>query len=139
MKKKSLLFSLLLIAALFPSAAFSGRYNSLKFTSVSGETYTLASDNLEIFVEGENLAFNNTELTLPLSSLVSMEFTDTYDSPSAIEDIVFDRDGAVKVYDLGGTPTGSFDSFSEALASLPKGIYVIKDSNGYSLKVTVEK
>lgn len=139
MKNFSIKFLLLLILVLTPSLAFAGRYSSLKFTSDSGETYSVTTDNLEILINGENLTFNNTNLTIPLSSLVSMEFTDYDDSPAAIETVTFDGRGAVTVYNINGVSIGSFDSYAEALASLSQGLYVIKDANGNSLKINVEK
>lgn len=125
--------------ALIPSLASAGRYNSLKFTSNSGETYTVATSNLEIQVNGENLTFSNTNLMIPLSSLVSMEFSDFDDSTAEIDSIISDCRDGVTVYNINGTSVGSFDSYTEALASLSQGIYVIKDSNGNSFKISVEK
>lgn len=139
MKKISLLFLMLLMIALTPSVAFAGRYSSLKFTSNSGDTYTVATNNLEILVSGGNLTFSNTDLIIPVSSLVSMEFSDYDDNPAEIDNVTFDRKSAVTVYNLNGTSIGSFDSFSDALSSLNKGLYVIKDLNGNSFKVNVEK
>ena len=139
MKKFSLLFFMLLTMALTPSLAFAGRYNSLKFTSNTGETYTVATNNLEILVDGENLTFSNTNLTIPLASLVSMEFTDYDDNAADAHTIVIDGDNSVSVYDINGTSVGSFDSYSEALAALGHGFYVIKDANGNSLKISVGK
>ena len=129
---------MMLLTALVPSLAFAGKFNSLKFTSSTDETFIVATDNLEIIVEGENLIFSNTDLKLPLSSLVSMEFTED-ENTSKIEELAFDPNYSVMVYKVNGTPVGSFDSYSEALDSLGKGIYVVKDSNGNSLKVNVEK
>ena len=140
MKKISYLFLfLLLMMTLTPSLALAGSYKSLKFTSNSGETYTVATNNLEILVNGENLTFNNTDLTIPLSYLVSMEFTDYDDSPAEIDTVLFDGKGAVTVFNINGTSVGSFDSYTEALASLSQGVYVIKDANGNSLKISVGK
>ena len=130
---------MLLVTVLIPSLAFAGRYNTLKFTSDSGETYSIATNNLVIHVNGENLTFNNTDLTIPLSSLVSMEFTDYDDSPAAIDTVIFEGTGTVAVYNINGTPVGSFDSYADALASLSRGVYVIKDANGNSLKISVGK
>ena len=138
MKKITFLFLMMLLTALVPSSAFAGKYNSLKFTSSTGETYTVATHNLEILVQGENLTFSNTDLKLPLSSLVSMEFA-WDDNTTKIEELVFDPNCSVMVYNVNGTPVGFFDSYSEALDSIGKGIYVVKDSNGNSLKVNVEK
>ena len=139
MKKFSFQFLMMLMMVLIPSLAFAGRYTTLKFTSASGETYNIATNNLEILVNGENLTFNNTNLTIPLSSLVSMEFTDYDESSSAIDAVTFDGNGIVTVYNVNGSSVGSFDSYTEALASLSQGVYVIKDANGNSLKISVGK
>lgn len=139
MKKISTFLLILLMAAVFPLLASAGSYRSLKFTSNSGETYIVTTNNLEILVNGENLTFNNTNLTIPLSSLVSMEFTDYDDSPAEIDYVVFEGDGVVTVYDINGTSVGSFDSYTDALASLSQGVYVIKDANNNSLKICVGK
>ena len=139
MKKISILFLTLLMTALAPLLAFAGRYSSLRFATNSGETYTVATDNLEILVNGENLTFSNTDLTIPRSSLVSMEFTDYGDSPAEIDSVTFDGNGAVTVFSINGASAGTFDSFADALASLSQGVYVIKDANGNSLKISVGK
>ena len=139
MKKFSLQFLMMLMMVLIPSLAFAGRYTTLKFTSDSGEIYNIATSNLEILVNGENLTFNNTDLAIPLSSLVSMEFTDYDESSAAIDAVTFDGNGVVTVYNVNGSSVGSFDSYTEALASLSQGVYVIKDANGNSLKISVGK
>ena len=139
MRKISYLFFMVLMMALSTSLAMAGRYNSLKFTSNSGETYTVAASNLEILVNSENLTFNNTDLTIPLSSLVSMEFTDDGDNPAEIDTIISGGNEVITVYNISGTLVGSFDSYAEALASLSQGVYVIKDANGNSLKISVGK
>lgn len=139
MKKFSLLFLMVSLMVLPSSLAMAGRYSSLKFTSSTGETYTVATNNLEILVNDENLTFSNTDLTLPLSSLVSMEFTDNDDSSAEIDEISFDGNSAIAVYDINGTSVGSFDSYAEALSSLGEGVYVVKYTNGNSLKISVGK
>lgn len=139
MKKFSLLFSIVSMMLLSPSLTLAGRFSTLKFTSNSGETYTVATNNLEILVDGENLTFSNTNLLVPLSSLVSMEFTEYDDSPAEIDKVRFDGNGLVTVYSINGTSVGTFDSYAQALSSLSQGLYVIKDANGSSLKITVEK
>ena len=139
MRKISLLFLIISVLALTASPVSAERYNSLRFISNSGETYTIATNNLEILISGENLTFSNTDLIIPLASLVSMEFADYNDNPAQIDEMVFDRNSTVMVYDLNGTQVGSFDSYSEALGSLATGLYVIKDANGNSFKVNVEK
>ena len=139
MRKISYLFFMVLMMALSTSLAMAGSYNSLKFTSNSGETYTVAASNLEILVDSEKLTFNNTDLTIPLSSLVSMEFTDDGDNPAEIDTIISGGNEVITVYNISGTLVGSFDSYAEALASLSQGVYVIKDANGNSLKISVGK
>lgn len=130
---------MLVMVALISTSALAGRYNSLEFTSNTGETYTVATEDLEILVEGDNLSFNNTDLTIPLTSLVSMEFGDFDIDTTEVESISVNQEGAVTVYNLNGTSAGTFNSYTEALAALRPGLYVIKDANGNSLKVNVEK
>ena len=139
MKKILSFFLFLLMIFVAPSLASAGSYSTLKFTSNTGETYSVATNNLEILVNGENLTFSNTNLLIPLSSLVSMEFTDYDDSPAAIDSVKFDGNGIVTVYNIDGTSVGTFDSYTDALSSLGKGVYVLKDTNGNSLKIRVGK
>ena len=139
MKKFSLLFLMALMMALPSSLAMAGRYSYLEFTSNTSEIYTVATNNLEILVNGENLIFSNTDLMIPLSSLISMEFTEYDDSPAAIDTVKFDGNGLVTVYNIDGTALGSFDSYTDALSSLGKGVYVVKDTIGNSLKISVGK
>ena len=139
MKNFSLLFLMVSLMVLPSSLAMAGRYSSLMFTSNTGEKYSVATNNLEILVNGENLTFSNTDLTIPLSSLISMEFTDYDDSEAAIDTVKFDGNGLVTVYNIDGTSVGSFDSYTDALSSLGKGVYVVKDTVGNSLKISVGK
>ena len=139
MKKFPLLFLMVSLMVLPSSLAMAGRYSTLMFTSNTGEKYTVATNHLEILVNGENLTFSNTDLTIPLSSLISMEFTDYDDSPAAIDIVKFDGNGLVTVYNIDGTSVGSFDSYTDALSSLGKGVYVVKDTFGNSLKISVGK
>ena len=139
MKKLLFLFLLSITTLLSPATGFAGRYKSLKFTSNDGETYTIATNNLEILVSGEAITFSNTNLILPLSSLVSMEFTDYDENPAAVDSIVIEPTGAVMVYDINGLLVGSFDSYQDALESLREGVFVIKDTKGNSLKISVGK
>ena len=52
MKKFSLLILLMSMMALPSSLAMAGSYKSLKFASDTGEKYTVATNNLEILVNG---------------------------------------------------------------------------------------
>ena len=137
---KKIFFSFLMLVSFFTSATFAVGFNTLKFTYDSGKTYSVDTDDLELIIEGENLSFNNTDFTIPLSSLLSMEFIDHYDAPAAVDALSFDcPQGRISVYNLKGTFAGSFDSFSQALNSLGEGVFVIKGSNGETLKVNVGK
>lgn len=137
--KKLFLFLVLPMLTFSTSVSSAGRYSSLKFTSNTGEIYTVTTNNLEILIQDGNIVFNNTNLIIPLSSLETMEFTDYDGSSSDVDSLQFDSVGSVTVYRLNGTIAGSFDSYAEALDSLSRGIYVIKDENGNSLKVRKEK
>ena len=139
MKKLSFLLFMTMVLILPASLAHGGKYNSLRFNSDSGEIYTVATNNLEILVDGESLSFSNIDLIIPLSSLVSMEFTDFDDNPAGIDSAIPNSESAVTVFNMGGVIIGSFESYSQALSSLNQGVYVIKDANGNSLKVRVGK
>lgn len=139
MRKTALLIFMLSMMASATSVALAGGYNSLKFTSDTGEIYTITTDNLEILIEGENLVFNNTDLSLPLATLLSMEFTDYSDETAGTDSMIIEPDAAVTVFDLNGVSIGSFDTYSEAISALCNGVFVIKDANGNSLKISVGK
>lgn len=130
---------MILMMALSTFVSSAGRYNALKFTSKAGDIYTVVADNLEIQINGNDISFNNTDITIPLNSLVSMEFTDYDDNPAEINSVIPDMEGVVTVYNMNGTMIGSFGSYSEALGSLSHGVFVIKDTNGNSLKVSMIK
>lgn len=128
------------VAALFsPFSGHAEGYNTLKFTSTNGETVSVETGNLEIIIQEDCLTFNNVDLILPLSSLESMEFSDHYDAPASVEGLNAETDGKTYVYDLEGKTVGTFPTVTTALNSLSKGVYVIKTSNGKTLKVSVGK
>ena len=122
-----------------PSLSFAGRYMSLKFTSVTGDTYTISTNNLAISIHDKNLLFNNTDLIIPFESLSSMEFTDYDNNSTIINTVIQNKESRVEVYKINGTLHGSFGSMSEAWYSLPQGLYVIKDDNGNTFKVNIGK
>lgn len=137
--KKLIVSGLMAVVSVLTSVSFAEGYSTLKFTSASGEVFTVETNNLEISVYGENLAFNNTDLLIPLSTLETMEFIDHYDGPAAVETVVASFESTVLVYGIDGKVVASFDSYTEALSSLGKGVYVIKDANGKTLKISIGK
>lgn len=136
--RKFVLFGATLIAFM-ASMAFAGGYKTLTFTSGQGETYEVVTANLELFVVGDNLTFSNTDLIIPLSSLVSMEFTDYSNEWASIDTMVPGLEGGVAAYSLNGVYLKTFNSLTEALSSLGKGIFVIKDGEGRTLKVNIDR
>ena len=133
----------LMLAALAGSAASSVAmgegFKALQFTKDNGKTYTILPNNLEFCFNEDLITFNNIDLHLPVTSVVSMEFTDNYVDPSGVEQIAVNTSGKIEVFTMEGKAIGGFDSYSDAINSLTNGIYVIKDSKGNSLKIKVGK
>lgn len=135
--KKLLLLVLMLFS--ITSSVFADGYRSLKFTMGNGETYIVESKDLEFVIRDQNITFNNTDLILPVGSLVSMEFTDHYTGPAGVNEITLNDSGKIKVFTIDGKNIGEFNSYNDVVGSLPEGVYVINDSKGTSLKIRVEK
>ena len=110
-----------------------GDYQYLVFTLNNGTTQAVTATDLSIAFTGDNLVAtsgNETLATLPLSTLVSMEFST--DGTTGISQISADQlitDADTVIYDMQGRqmPQG---------ASLPKGVYIVKNNNR-TLKVNI--
>ena len=136
---KKLLVVVIALICLSSGSAFAEEgFKALKFVSATGESFTVEANDLEIYFLNGNVSFNNTELTIPSSSLISMEFTDEYDEPTGIDKISIEKD-TVEVFRLDGKLAGIFATAAEAVVRLDAGVYIIKDSKGNSIKITVGK
>lgn len=113
-------------------------YPYLVLTANDGTQTALPVDGLRLtFSDGQLVATtSNGQQTLDLSTLFSMAFSTTTSTETAIERTV-DTLQPVEVYTVSGISRGSFDSLGEAKATLPHGIYIIKQQDK-TLKISVK-
>ena len=106
-------------------------YTYLTFQTKDGTQYSLAVSGLTItFADGNMLASDGT--SLPLSSLSKMYFSTTSDISGLKID---DTKEAVLVFNSSGIQIGAYSTLQEALSSLGKGLYLIKNNKGETNKV----
>lgn len=113
-------------------------YDYLLFCEKGGAEKTISTTGLTIsFSNGSLLATSAADenLSIPLESLSFMKFSDTTSAETAATTVV----GKVKVYAVDGYFKGTFESVSKALATLESGIYIVKDSQGKTVKISLEK
>lgn len=107
-------------------------YSHLVFTMTDGSTQSITVSGLSLtFTDGTLTATSGTNtLSIPLTSLTKMEFSD--DGATAISTIEADvtLDENTEVYDLNGRRLPNS-------TQLARGIYIIK-SNGKTTKVQVK-
>jgi hypothetical protein len=123
MKKMILLAMLCIVGSLSMQG---GDYRYLVFTLNDGTTQAVTATDLSIALSDGNMVVTSggqTLATLALSTLASMEFSN--DDTTGISEISVNQmitDGSTVVYDLRGRrmPQG---------AALPKGVYIVKNSN----------
>ena len=129
--KKSILMILLCIFSSLTMQA--GDYQYLVFTLSNGTTQAVTATDLSIAFTGDNLVAtsgNETLATLPLSTLTSMEFSNN--GTSGIESVSVNQlttDSNTVIYDLNGRQMPKD-------ATLPKGVYILKNSNK-TIKVNI--
>lgn len=131
--KKILLSAALLIGSLSAMAD----YEYMVFTYADGTQTALLAEGLVINVDGSSLAITNTEgesIEVDASELVSMQFSDV--DPAGVETILA-GDSAWDVYNLEGVYAGRFNSLNEARSALAKGIYVIRNQEGETIKLVI--
>lgn len=129
---------LLASAITFVSLTALADESHLVFKTSDGAVSSIAASGLDIkFSDGNMVATNATEsLTLPLASLVSMEFGGP---ASRLAGILTETDGLVTVTSVSGTLLGSFSSLSVAQSSLAPGIYVVRHASGDVTKILIGK
>lgn len=132
-----------LLSALIGLLAFSSSaatYNYLEFKSNDGSSQFISTEGLVINIDGSNLLVADSEgnsLTLDANNLVSMQFTNN-DDTNAVKEILVDN-GDWKVYNVEGLYSGKYYSIREAQSTLPNGVYVLKNSQGKSIKIVVSR
>lgn len=125
---KKLLLSLVLAGLLIPSSAADYKYLTLE--NSDGSKVSLAASGLTLTFSDGNLVAND-GTTLPLSSLAKMYFTET----SGITTVTGSTSSVMKAYTLSGVLAGTYAENQDI--SLPKGIYIIKDQQGNTHKITI--
>lgn len=128
------------IAGIVALTSFGARadYSSLVFKTTDGMTHSVGLTDLSIEFSESSMSVQNsdTTLTLPLASLVTMEFSDG--STIIVEHFVAEH-ADFCIFTAAGVAMGKFSSLEAAAASLPEGVYVMKSSNGDTSKIMIRK
>lgn len=132
MKKLALITALALSAV-----AAQAEYQSMIFRTADGAEESVGLEGLKMsFADGNMMVSNNSQnLTLPLASLSSMEFSLIATGISS----ALAESGEVTVYSIDGICRGSFANIPAVKASLPAGTYIVAQSNGKTRKITFTK
>lgn len=138
MKRKITIIFMVAISFLV-SSAYADGYEALVFKYASGESYSVATKNLEIYFKDGNLSFNNDNSIIPVASLASMEFDGNSQSSTVIVEMQTDNISPITIYAIDGMKKGVFMSISEAYSNLQPGIYIARQNNGTTLKINVKK
>lgn len=110
-------------------------YNFLIIETNDGTAYSLTATGQTItFANGNLVSSDGT--TIPLAALSKMYFSET----SGVREInsTTIEDGTLTVYTTTGALVGRFDNATAAKNSLRKGMYVMKQQNGVSIKMAVK-
>lgn len=121
------LFIIVFVALLCATADATG-YNYLVFRQADGTETGLLSSRLKItFSDGNAVAVtaDGTTTTLPLSSLNTMFFAETWSS-GIMSATMNGINGNATVYSVTGVRVGSGASVSELRSSLKPGVYIVK-------------
>ncbi len=118
------------VLAMSSLGLYGADYSYLTFQTTDGTEYSVAVSGLTIsFQNGYMTASDGTSLSL--SSLNKMYFSTT----SGITTLNSDANASdVMVFNSSGEQIGTYSSLYQALSSLGKGVFVIKDSNGKTQK-----
>ncbi len=136
MNMKKLFLSLMLMTGMTASAY---DYPYLAFETTSGTVQTVSVESLSITISDGNLVVTNGSgtVTFTLSDLSKMYFSDEEQEASGIQEVET-TSGKVQIFSLTGLAMGTFESLSQARASLRNGVYVVK-SNDKSYKINIKK
>ena len=133
------LFLLSLSAIAWMSARAVTPYKYLEFKTLENTSIVVEADGLEIEITDGVLSLSNTsgqKMNIDASTLVSMQFT--YSS-AAIDNITVDPVSNVRVYKLDGTVMGTFTNVSNAINTLEPGVYILKSTEGQTVKIMIGK
>lgn len=138
MKKILLTGALALLSLLSVNAKDTTSYSYFCVRQLDGQEIALPVENLSMsFADGVMTAVtSNGTNTFDLSGVQSFYFTNTSSGVSLTE--ASEKSGAVCVWNVNGVACGEFDSVKAAVASLHKGVYVMKYSNGGTVKIELK-
>ncbi|MCH5258057.1 MAG: T9SS type A sorting domain-containing protein [Lachnospiraceae bacterium] len=135
--RKLLLLSFLTIAWMSVKAVTPYKY--MEFKTTENTSLVFEAEGLEIEINDGVLSLSNAsgqKMNIDVSTLASMQFTD---NPATIFNITFDSDSKIQVYKLDGTVVGNFPNISNAIYTLSPGIYILKSTEGQTVKIMIEK
>ena len=135
--KKLLILSLLTIAWMSVNAVTPYKY--MEFKTTENTSVVVEAEGLEIKINDGVLSLSNTsgqKMNIDASTLVSMQFTD---SSAAIDNITVDSNSKVQAYKLDGTVVGTFTNVSNAINTLEPGVYILKSTEGQTVKILIGK
>ena len=135
--RKLLLLSLLTIA--WMSAKAVTPYKYMEFKTTENTSFVVEVEGLEIEINDGVVSLSNAsgqKMNIDASTLVSMQFTD---NSASIFNITDDSASKVQVYKLDGTVVGIFSNVSNAIYTLSPGIYILKSTEGQTVKIMIEK
>ena len=135
--KKLLLLFLLTIAWMSVKAVTPYKY--LEFKTTDNTSIVVEAEGLEIEINDGVLSLSNAsgqKMNIDASTLVSMQFKD---NSAAIDNITVDPDSKVQVYKLDGTVVGTFTNVSNAIDTLAPGVYILKSTEGQTVKIMIGK
>ena len=134
MKKIILTFNMVMVALGMAAV----NYDAMFFSLIEGNQKSISAKNLVItFSDNELCAQNDTEsINIPLSELVSMHFGEY---SASVENMPLSKNLPLYVFSTSGIFEGKFESLEYAIGALENGIYVIRNSEGETYKITVKK
>lgn len=128
----------LLTAALLATAtmAMHAEFTSFTFRTTDGKEQTVSADGLSIsFADGKLTATNvNGSLSIPLSNMQSMAFTDYVSGIASAETGTYEGG---TYYNTHGMCCGTYASQADAAATLPAGIYIVRTDEGKTIKTSI--
>ena len=133
------LFFLSLLAVVGMSSKAATPYKYLEFKTTENTLLVVEAEGLEIEINDGVLSLSNTsgqKMNIDASTLLSMQFTD---GSAAIDNITVDSDSKVQVYKLDGTVVGTFANVSNAIDTLAPGVYILKSTEGQTVKIMIGK
>lgn len=122
---------LLLLAICLVNCVRAYDYPYLTFQTSDGSRMSLSATSLVMSVGEGNLIVTNSDLSqiFVLSNLTKMYFSTSAET-TGVNSVENEVGGEVEVFTLSGLSVGRFSGMKDAQMHLPRGIYVVKSSQG---------